>query len=172
MENWRKWLGLQKDPPADGMKPIDPKVYDVHAGGAESQLPLLNAPDEAPPGAPIKNRPALSIDHPQGAPPDWSIDKLNRNVQDLRNSDAGRWGKPYQEIVNDLASEWDVQFRELTKLESDPTLDIKDVDRAKERLEDFRKFLARADTVDIDLFHMHRELNDIEGSIRALKTRS
>jgi len=172
MENWRTWLGLEEDPPADGMKPIDPKVYDIHVGGEESQLPLLNAPDDIPVGAPIKDRPGLSIDKPAGAPADWSIDKLNRNVQDLRKSDAGPLGRSRQDIIDNLANKWNVQFRELTRLEAADTISKHDASRRKEALLGFRELLAQADTVDIDLVHLNKELNNMRDSIRTLKTKA
>ena len=101
MENWRKWLRLQRDHPVDGVKPIDPKIYDVHPGGADSQsqLPLLQTPDEHPVGAPIKDRPALAIDHPKGAPSDWSLDKLDRDQQDFKKSDRNLQDIPNQFFI-------------------------------------------------------------------------
>jgi len=167
MENWRKWLGLEEDPPSDGMEPIDPKAYDVHPGGADSQLPTLNPPDEHPRGAPIKDRPALQIDHPKGAPSDWSMNKLDRNIQDFRKSDRD-FNMPTNK---DLIQRMNVQNRELTRLEAADTILKYDADRQREMMEEFKEVLAQADTVDIDLFHIHKELNDMENSIRALKTR-
>lgn len=40
MENWRIWKESIEDPPADGMKPIDQDVYNVHAGGESSEINL------------------------------------------------------------------------------------------------------------------------------------
>jgi len=173
MESWRKWLGMEEDPPADGLEPIDPKSYDVHAGGASSQLPLLEPPDEVPVGAPIKDRPALQIDHPKGAPPDWSIDKLDRGEHDFKKSDRNLQDLEARgQTLEDLANRWNVQFRELTWLEASNTITPFQADLERERMEDFQDALAHAGTVDIDLFHLHKKINDIEGSIRALKARN
>ena len=56
MENWRKWNSLReiKDFPADGVKPIEQEVYDIHLGGETGQLPLTPLK-----GAPLKDRPAI-----------------------------------------------------------------------------------------------------------------
>ena len=170
-----RWLRLQRDHPADGVKPIDPKVYDTHAGGADSQsqLPLLQTPDEHPVGAPIKDRPALAIDHPKGAPSDWSLDKLDRDQQDFKKSDRNLQDmEARRDTLEDLQNKWNVQNRELTWLESSNTITQYEADLERERMEDFQDALAHAGTTDIDLFHLHKELNDIKGSIRALKTRS
>jgi hypothetical protein len=172
MENWRKWLGLEEDPPADGMKPIDPRSYDVHAGGASSQLPLLEPPDEVPVGAPIKDRPALAIDHPKGAPTFWTIDKLDRDQQDFKKSDRNfRDMEARGQTLEDLQNKWDVQNRELTWLEASDTITQYEADMHRERMEEFHEVLAHAQTTDINLFHLNKEINDIEGSIRALKTK-
>ena len=165
MENWRRWLGLKKDKenfPSDGLDPINPKFYDVHQGGEEyqsdRQLPLLNPPDDHPEGAPIKNRPALSIDHPDNTWPAVSLDKLDRGVQDLRKSDAGYWGRPSEEIISDLAEEWHVQNRELTWLEASNTITQYEADRHRERMADFHEVLAHADTGDVNLMKLKREI--------------
>lgn len=169
MENWRKWLGLKddQDTPGDGLVPVDPSTGDIHAGGLEKPVPTLRPPDEYPVGAPIKDRPALQIDHPAGAPPDWSMDKLDRNIQDFRKSDRD-FNMPTDE---DFIQRMNVQNRELTKLEAANTISKFDADRQREMMEEFKEILARADTVDIDLFHINKELNNMENSLRNLKTR-
>tara|TARA_B100001564_G_scaffold243906_1_gene206745 strand:- start:8421 stop:8948 length:528 start_codon:yes stop_codon:yes gene_type:complete len=56
MENWRQFKETKSsrlDPPADGMTPIDPSAYDVHAGGE------IGKPQ--PKGAPIKQRRQISV---------------------------------------------------------------------------------------------------------------
>lgn len=40
MENWRAWKESVENFPADGMKPINQNAYDIHPGGANSELNL------------------------------------------------------------------------------------------------------------------------------------
>ena len=56
MENWRQFKETKSsrlNPPADGMTPVDPSVYDVHAGGEVGR--------PQPKGAPIKQRRQISV---------------------------------------------------------------------------------------------------------------
>ena len=101
------------------------------------------------------------------------MDKLNRNIQDFRKSDRNLQDMEGRgDTLSDLQDKWSVQNRELTWLESSNTITQYEADMHRERMEEFREILAQTDTVDIDLFHMHKELNNMENSIRALKTRS
>ena len=186
MENWRKWLGamgVKKDFPADGVSPAGPELYDIHAGGATNgQLPLLNPPDEIPQGSAIKDRPALSIDPPRidYAPGEYDIgmalDALEKNRQSIEKSDSHpRWVgsmENREEMVSKLKEKWNVQFRELTHLEGAPTMSKDEWDRHLNRMNDFREVLAHSDTVDIDLFHINKELNDMNKELKTLKDKN
>ena len=61
MENWRQFKEAKKsprfNPPADGMSPVDPSVYDVHAGGKEGDTVNMSQLK----GAPIKQRRQISV---------------------------------------------------------------------------------------------------------------
>ena len=170
MESWRRFIKESySDPPGDGLKPVDPKTYATHAGGEDPQLPLLRPPDEIPKGAPIKDRPALNIDHEEGTWPAISLDKLDRNIQSMVKSDSPLNIPSAKKILNKYM---DGITRELTNLEAAETISPHDASRQKEMMDEFREILAQSDTLDMDLYHIHKELNDMKNSLRALKTRS
>jgi hypothetical protein len=183
MDWWDKWKifvsKIKDEHPADGLKPIDPKVYDIHPGGptAEDFPPLttddyLNAPLEKLQkyARPPKGRPVIEYE-----PVPWDTDVEARGRADLpqppREPRYDSEAQTAEPNVEELVDKWNVQNRELTWLEASNTVSQHQVDMHRERMEDFRKVLAHADTIDIDLFHLNKEINDIEGSIRALKTK-
>ena len=72
MENWRQFKEAKSsrlNPPADGMTPIDPSAYDVHAGGEIGR--------SQPKGAPIKQRRQISVYPKPGSLFDSSTGEVN-----------------------------------------------------------------------------------------------
>jgi len=170
MENWRKWLGLEKDPPADGLSPVPEKVYSVHKGGVDPELEKEGWTWDPDMGEytlhnPPREKPAIEIDHPEGLPDELSRSLLNLDGQHFTKSDRDL----HIPSLEGLSARIEIKEKELTELEAAETISASNAENIRSKIEDFKQRVAHSDTLDINLLHMGRELDNIEDTINKAK---
>ena len=172
MENWRRWLGLKKekgDFPADGTKPIDPSVYDIHAGGEETSIQDLN-PSTKPVGAAIRNRPGISYEKSTSI-----SDEEAREIVDFENPrdpiDDRSLNLPGQRVkfskVRDFRDTVEDFAQEVTEYEKAKTLTPEAANSIKRRLMKWWDAAQYSPTIDIDLMRVKKEISQAKTNIES-----
>ena len=166
MENWRKWLGLEKDFPSDGHSPVDDKVYSTHRGGVDPDLEKEGWTWDEERGEyflhnPPRDRKEIRIDHSEGLP-----DELSRSLLDL---DGHHFVKSDRDLnipsLEGIEREMLSIEPQLTKLEAAETIDASRAEDIRQKMASFKQQLANSDTLDVDLLQMRSQLKTIENTL-------
>ena len=142
MENWRKFLGIEKYPSSPRLRP---------PGSEEPEY------DPEYPDRPKKRRTAR-FDPMDPNNPEDSLRKVNDNIQRVLKSDAPL-NIPSWNIEN-IKDEIEFREKEVTDLEAAETIDATAAKRIKDNLQSFRDLLGHVPTVDVKLMHVGKKLRE------------
>ena len=155
MENWRQFKETKSsrlNPPADGMTPISPSAYDVHAGGEIGR--------SQPKGAPIKQRRQISVYPKPGSLFNSSTGEINpeaaEELMDIIDKDKDLMMSSDDPYVDDWLERTHAVFMDAIEgLREKGQAEIDELDAALERdfqdaIADIRAIIAARDEDTLD----------------------